>query len=148
MPTRYYYVKDLKMEVINAQSDGFIPQGPFTAKGDSAFNCKYWVLTLYILDASRAAKAGAATVGGGQAGGSRAGHQDTAAGKVFHTFSEDGKFDCSICPKKYKHYGRLRSHVETKHSSRLYIKSGVCGQDTFIDVAAFNRHTKGKQRQF
>ena len=89
-----------------------------------------------------------ATMGGGQAGVPRAGQQDTAAGKVFHTFSDDGKFDCSICPKKYKQYGRLRTHVETKHSSTLFIKRDVCGLDTFIDVAAFKRDTKWQQCQF
>ena len=26
------------MEVISAQSDGFIPQGPFTAKGEATLN--------------------------------------------------------------------------------------------------------------
>ena len=106
------------------------------------------LLTICILDASRAAKAGVATAGSSQTGVPKVGPQDTAGGTVFHTFSDDGKFDCTVCPKKYKQYGRLRTHVENKHSSKLHIKCGVCGQDTFVDVAAYKRHTKGKQCQF
>ena len=92
--------------------------------------------------------AGDATAGSSKTGVPKVGQQGTAGGTVMFTFSEDGKFDCTVCPKKYKQYGRLRSHVENKHASSLYIKCGVCGQDTFVDVAAFKRHTKGQQCQF
>ena len=73
---------------------------------------------------------------------------DVSSGKMYHLFDGSVTFNCTSCTKKYKQFGRLKGHVLSKHKCDLFLKCSSCGQDTFVDVTAFKRHTKGQKCKF